>query len=87
MSLNIKNERVHELARHAARLTGKSQTAVIEEALRLYVAELAEADAEVARQHRLDLIFAEIDATVTDEMRAAMQQVEDGLYDENGMPA
>ena len=33
MSLNIKNERVHALAREAARITGKSQTGVIEEAL------------------------------------------------------
>lgn len=33
MGLNIKNERVHELAREAARVTGKSQTGAIEEAL------------------------------------------------------
>ena len=33
MSLNIKNERVHALAREAARVTGKTQTGVIEEAL------------------------------------------------------
>jgi len=33
MGLNIKNERVHDLARRAARVTGLSQTSVIEEAL------------------------------------------------------
>ena len=33
MSLNIKNERVHELAREAARRTGMNQTSVIEAAL------------------------------------------------------
>ena len=36
MSLNIKNEHVHQLARDAAARTGLSQTGVIEEALRLY---------------------------------------------------
>lgn len=33
MSLNIKNPHVHELAREAARVTGKTQTGAIEEAL------------------------------------------------------
>lgn len=33
MGLNIKNQRVHDLAREAARVTGKSQTSAIEEAL------------------------------------------------------
>ena len=33
MGLNIENERVHALAREAARVTGKSQTSAIEEAL------------------------------------------------------
>lgn len=39
MGLNIKNERVHALAREAARITGKSQTSVIEEALELLLRE------------------------------------------------
>lgn len=33
MSLNIKNERVHALARQAAELTGRSQTGAVELAL------------------------------------------------------
>ena len=33
MGLNIKNERVHRLAREAARVTGRTQTGAIEEAL------------------------------------------------------
>lgn len=33
MSLNIKNERVHALARQAAQLTGRSQTSAVELAL------------------------------------------------------
>lgn len=87
MSLNIKNERVHDLAREAARLTGMSQTAVIEEALRRYVDELAEVGAEAGRQHRLDLLFAEIKLEMTDEKRAAMDHVMESLYDEKGLPA
>ena len=39
MGLNIKNERVHALAREAARVTGKSQTSAIEEALELLLRE------------------------------------------------
>jgi antitoxin VapB len=34
MSLNIKNERVHALARQAAELTGRSQTSAVELALK-----------------------------------------------------
>lgn len=33
MGLNIKNERVHRTAREAARVTGRTQTGAIEEAL------------------------------------------------------
>lgn len=33
MGLNIKNQRVHDLARRAAEVTGKTQTSAIEEAL------------------------------------------------------
>lgn len=87
MSLNIKNARVHDLAREAARLSGKSQTAVIQEALEKYVAELAGVDDRASRQHQLDLLFAEIDAIeVTDEDRAATRAFMESLYDENGLP-
>ncbi len=40
MSLNIKNERVHELVREAARRTGRSQTSVVEAALEAYLRDL-----------------------------------------------
>jgi antitoxin VapB len=86
MSLNIKNERVHALAREAARLTGKSQTSAIEEALEALVARFSEAEREKARLAKLELLFAEIQATVTDQDRAAMQRVMDEMYDENGLP-
>ncbi|KRB76192.1 hypothetical protein ASE01_14345 [Nocardioides sp. Root190] len=56
MSLNIKNERVHALAREAARVTGKSQTGVIEEALVRLLAEYGADPAEVERRRRLDVV-------------------------------
>ena len=85
MSLNIKNERVHALARRAAQLTGKSQTAAIEAALELYISDRG-VDPEAARQRRLDLLWGEIEAATTDEDRAATRAAMDGLYDDAGLP-
>lgn len=87
MGLNIKNERVHELARRAARTTGKSQTGVIEEALERLLADLDRQDRDQARQMRLDVIFADIDATITDADRQAVRGAQDQLYDDRGLPA
>lgn len=88
MSLNIKNVRVHELAREAARLTGKSQTAVIGDALEELIARLSAGDEWEVRRRRLEAVFAEIDRNPpTDEDRAAMQKVMDEMYDEDGLPA
>lgn len=87
MSLNIKNERVHELARRAAHLTGRSQTSVIEEALERYVASFESPDPEAVRQARLDAVFLDIDVNTTDAERAATRAAEVGLYDESGLPA
>jgi len=56
MSLNIKNERVHDLAREAARITGKTQTSVIEEALEKLLAAYGADPREADRQRRLDII-------------------------------
>lgn len=56
MSLNIKNARVHALARQAARVTGKSQTSVIEEALEKLLAEYGEDPVEAVRKQRLDAL-------------------------------
>lgn len=87
MSLNIKNPRVHALAREAARRTGRTQTSVIEEALERLLAGLGEQqDPRAARGARLDTLMEQLRAEVTDADRAAMQQVEDDLYDARGMP-
>lgn len=84
MSLNIKNERVHQLARDAAARTGLSQTSVIEEALLQYLRSLD--DDKDAKRRRVDEILAMFDARLTDEDRAAMGRDLDDLYDEAGLP-
>lgn len=58
MSLNIKNERVHELAREAARATGLSQTSAIEEGLRLLLARHGADPDTAARAARVERLLA-----------------------------
>lgn len=90
MSLNIKNERVHALAREAARKTGKTQTGVIEEALNRLLADLGADPEETDRARRLDLVrqiqieYAALpDAPGHDRIRS-----DNDLYDlETGLPA
>ena len=87
MSLNIKNERVCRLAKEAARVSGLSQTSVLEKALEAFLADHDAAGAARARRARVDRLLAEIDARMTDEHRAAIQRNLDELYDDHGLPA
>lgn len=90
MSLNIKNPRVHELAKEAARRFGMSQTSVIEEALvRLIAAHEAEAaDSAEARMARALEILSDIDRLLTPDQRRLLARGADDLYDEEtGLPA
>ena len=86
MGLNIKNPRVHELAREVARRTGSTQTSAIEDALqrRLDALEMEEGG---ARRRRLLRLMDEIEAETSDEDRAATHRVAEALYDEHGLPA
>lgn len=79
MGLNIKNERVHELAREAARVLGTNQTRAIEEALERLLR-----DERGDRRSRIDLILADVDVRLSAEDRAAMRA--DTLHDEAGLP-
>lgn len=88
VSLNIKNQRVHDLAREAARVTGKTQTSAIEEALvrllREYGAdpERAAREQRIAQTHRILDWFADNPGDPTREIKT----IED-LYDEDtGLP-
>lgn len=86
MSLNIKNERVHDLVREASRLTGKSQTSVVEDALRAYLERIEREQSRAEKDKRLYDALARIDARVA----ARPEDYDfssDFLYDENGLPA
>lgn len=90
MSLNIKNERVHDLAREAARVTGKTQTSAIEEALRRLLRDYgtdpdeAERERKVARMLEIGRRFREEEPPLPDD--EPIKTVED-LYDEQtGLP-
>lgn len=86
MGLNIKNPRVHELARQAARLRGTNQTAVIEEALELLLREHGADPVETSVQRKVDAAHR-IAASYARLPGAApvLTRVED-LYDDSGLP-
>ncbi|WP_402469907.1 type II toxin-antitoxin system VapB family antitoxin [Isoptericola aurantiacus] len=92
MSLNIKNERTHDLVRRLADLTGSSQTSAVEDAVQRRLDELAAsgtADAadRAARRIRVDLILADVRADLTDSDRETLSAAESDLYDGAGLPA
>lgn len=86
MSLNIKNERVHALAREAARRSGASQTSAIETALTRYLESLEEPGRDQRRRQRVDAVLAEFDARLSDDDRVAMRHDLAELYDDSGLP-
>jgi len=83
MSLNIKSERVHGLAREAARRTGHSQTKVVEEALELLLRQLEIASGS-QRALALELLD-DFDRRMTPADRRHLTT--DDLYDKDGLPA
>ena len=87
MSLNIKNERVHALAREAARVTGKTQTGAIEMALEELLAEHSVAE-KADRQGRLDRLMA-IGRRYRDDPGdpgGEIIEIDDLYDDETGLP-
>lgn len=89
MSLNIKNERVHALAREAARVTGKTQTSVIEEALVKLLAEYGVDPVAADRERRMDVVRQiQIEVQNLPETEGDDRiRCEDDLYDpETGLP-
>lgn len=93
MSLNIKNPRVHELAKQAARVTGRTQTGAIEEALERLLADYGADPVAAAARHKFDVVHGIVAAyqaqgrAVGPETRPEILTVED-LYDERtGLPA
>lgn len=81
MSLNIKNPRVHSLAREAAQRTGQTQTSVIEQALEQYLRSL---DSDADRRRQIDELVSEMAERIADSGGSLST---DGLYDQYGLPA
>lgn len=87
VSLNIKNERVHELARRAAAVTGKSQTGAVEEALRLLLESHASDGTADPRTQRLEQLRAISLAWNPGSAEATAVADVDDLYDDaTGLP-
>lgn len=88
MALNIKNERVHALAREAAAASGKSQTGAIEEALERLLAFYGSDPEQARRAAKIDLVhdIARRYQAIVVEGQPAVRTVED-LYDSSsGLP-
>ena len=81
MSLNIKNEEAHRLARRLARLTGESLTDAVTRALRERL-ERVEAQSDLARQ----LLEIGRDCAGCLDERDRTIAHGDLLYDERGLP-
>ena len=83
MALNIKNPETEKLAQKLARITGKSKTAAITEALRAYLESLAPDPGDELAQRLL-----RIGKQCAAHLREPYRSVEHGdlLYDEKGMP-
>ncbi|HCE60895.1 MAG TPA: hypothetical protein DER11_05830 [Janibacter terrae] len=88
MGLNIKNERVHELARQAAAATGLSQTGAVEEALRRLLEDYGEDPERRRRAAKVDIVHGIVRAylgTPADPDRQ-IERVEDLFDDRTGLP-
>lgn len=88
MGLNIKNERVHALAREAARVTGKSQTSAIEEALELLLRARGADPAGTRIIERIDVVRALALEYAADpgHLDRTVRTIEDLYDDATGLP-
>lgn len=84
MSLNIKNEHVHDLVREAANLTGLSQTRVVEVSVERLLASLQK-DRSERREAEISKVIADFDRRLTPQLRARLTT--EDLYDASGLPA
>jgi len=83
MSLNIKSEKAHRLARELARLTGESMTAAVTKAVRERLDRVRRDDA-VGLADRLVAIGKDCAVRLKEPFRTADHG--DLLYDERGLP-
>ncbi len=83
MSLNIKNEEAHRLARELASATGESMTVAVSEAIRERL-ERVRGDSNEGLAERLLKIGRECSAHLKEPYRSI--GIDELLYDEKGMP-
>jgi len=83
MSLNIKKEETHRMARELARLTGESMTAAVNEAIR----ERLERVRGKSRKSMADRLM-EIGKDCASRLKEPYKSmdIDELLYDENGLP-
>lgn len=84
MSLNIKNAEAYDLASELARMTGRSMTTVVLEALRQQRDEVLRQQQKAARVQELMAIAQRCAAHITQPAQAVDHG--DLLYDAHGMP-
>lgn len=86
MSLNIKNERVHDLVRQLAAQTGQSMTSAIEDAVRRRLEEVnGTREAEIARRRAaIDRVVAS--ARLIPRTAKSTAEIMDEMYDDRGLP-
>ncbi len=84
MSLNIKNDRVHALAKELARRTGRTQTGAIELALTRLVEELDRQEGGRDRRQRIETTLADMQERVR---KSEVELTTDDLYDATGLPS
>jgi antitoxin VapB len=83
MSLNIKDEKTHRMAKELARLTGESMTAAVNEALRERL-ERVRGRSKKDMAERILAIGRECAARLKEPYKS--MNVDDLLYDEKGLP-
>ena len=83
MSLNIKDERTHRMARELARATGESMTAAVSEAIRERL-ERVRGNSRKSMAERLMEIGRDCAARLKEPYKS--MDVDELLYDENGLP-
>jgi antitoxin VapB len=83
MSLNIKNEETHRMARELARLTGESMTAAVNEAIR----ERLERVRGKSQEDMVERIL-QIGRDCASRLKEPYKSIDHGelLYDEKGLP-
>ena len=83
MTMNIKNEQAHKLARQLARLTGESLTETVTEALREKLERI-----KIQNTERLSRRLLEIGGDCSARLKGRFRSIDHGdlLYDEKGLP-